>query len=183
MDTIDPPEMFANDFFPSFPAYSKRSSFFVITLEKTLIRAFTYNWRKTESQKFFMKLVKIINWAKINDQFQKRKETYIGKRLATLSENVPIYGEKLFGFTLETSPSLNDPTSLSSFNATRFRGLDFLYHIGSFDAGLDYFLTINSSTSETNCGIPGVLFSSRKQDSAVEFKDDYFNSKFKTCSY
>jgi hypothetical protein len=57
-------EMFANLFYPSFPAYHKRSSFFVITLEKNAVNAYTYNWRKDESQKFFLKLLKIVNWAK-----------------------------------------------------------------------------------------------------------------------
>jgi hypothetical protein len=68
-------------------------------------------------------------------QFQSRKELYTGKRFSSISANVTKYGDKLFGSTnMNENPSLNEPSTLSVINSTRFRGLDFLYHIGSFDA-------------------------------------------------
>jgi hypothetical protein len=39
-------------FCPPFSVYSKRSSFFVIVLEKDSINVYTYNWKIIESEKF-----------------------------------------------------------------------------------------------------------------------------------
>ncbi|KAI8902954.1 hypothetical protein BC833DRAFT_4336 [Globomyces pollinis-pini] len=112
--------MFPDSFYPLFPVYGKRSSFFVVSLQANSVSISTYNWKKSESDKFFLKLIKILNWAKINQQFISRKESYTGKQIAKFNENVSKFGSNVY-------------KSSGSF-ASKFRELDFIYHIGGFEA-------------------------------------------------
>jgi hypothetical protein len=74
-----------------------------------------------------MKLIKILNWAKINDQFISRKEAYLGEQ--------SIKSSLLMSLTSD-SVSLNSPkvSPLSASFISNARDLDFIYHIGGFDA-------------------------------------------------
>jgi hypothetical protein len=128
--------VFGSNFYPCYDLHTKRSSFFIISLEDKLVSAFTYNWNTTDSNAFFLKLVKVLNWAKIYRQFQDRRNAYVSKRLESLHTSVTSFGKKLYGFSVKDASKgeINEPETLSATMASRFRGLDFLYHIGSFDA-------------------------------------------------
>ncbi|KAJ3275156.1 hypothetical protein HDV01_001295 [Terramyces sp. JEL0728] len=119
--------MFPDAFYPYFPIYGKRSTFFVVSLEQQSVSVSTYNWKKSESDKFFLKMLKILNWAKINQQFITRKESYTGKQLAKFTATTSKYGPQLFTFS-DAALRISGPF------AAKFRELDFIYHIGGYDA-------------------------------------------------
>ena len=114
-------------FSPSLPLYKKRSSFFIIALQKHGCSAFTYNWKKSQSYKIFLQILKVFSWATIQSQFQERLRNLNGLRLEKLTANISQLGATLFG-------DYSSVSETSDVNLTKFRGLDFLYHIGSFDA-------------------------------------------------
>jgi hypothetical protein len=111
--------MFPDLFFPFFPIYGKRSSFFLLNLSPERVIASTYNWKKSESDRLFLKLIKVLNWVKINHQFNARKENYIKLKTQKCKE--------MRLEDIEEGP-------LGELFASRFRDLDFIYHIGGFDA-------------------------------------------------
>jgi hypothetical protein len=84
-----------------------------------------------------LNILKIVNWAKIYSQFHTRKELYRGHRSIALNSPVSLqYRENSFGHaSVQHSPFLKEPT----INATRFNSIEFLFHIGSFNAGIRNF--------------------------------------------
>jgi hypothetical protein len=69
-----------------------------------------------------------LNWAKINDQFLLRKEVYTGKQFAQLVAS-PTSAQD-FGSIVYSSTAMSPSGSFVS----KARDLDFIYHIGGFDA-------------------------------------------------
>ena len=130
-DELEEAFMFPDSFYPPFPVYGKRSSFFIVCLSGDLIHVSTYNWKKTESDKFFLKVIKILNWAKINSQFMIRKAWYSQAQVTKFNAAVSGFGEKGHGTTWGGKmPKLNFTVTFAS----KFRELDFIYHIGGYDA-------------------------------------------------
>lgn len=72
-------------------------------------------------------MLKILNWAKINEQFITRKESYTGKQIAKFNAVASKYGPQVFTFS-DTALRISGPF------AAKFRELDFIYHIGGYDA-------------------------------------------------
>lgn len=117
-------EIIGDIFIPEFPSYSKRSSFFVIELNSDGFRSFTYNVKDTISDKLFIQLIKILTWAKINGQFQNRRSVMC-RQIGVEDSHTPLYESE----SISKDPFIDFPVDRDWFN-----GLDFLYHIGSFDA-------------------------------------------------
>jgi hypothetical protein len=69
-----------------------------------------------------------LNWAKINDQFLQRKEVYTGKQFAQLVAGPTSVHD--FGSIVYSSTAISPNGSFVS----KARDLDFIYHIGGFDA-------------------------------------------------
>jgi hypothetical protein len=123
--------MFPDFFYPFFPRYGKRSSFFILALHEHKITVSTYNvivfnkWKKSESDIFFLKLIKVLNWVKINQQFNERKLKFSHLKIAKFKDLD--FGKQ--NYTI-IGPSLRFSDSFAS----KFSALDFIYHIGGFDA-------------------------------------------------
>ncbi|KAI8926262.1 hypothetical protein BC831DRAFT_457071 [Entophlyctis helioformis] len=128
--------MFGDPFVPSFPMYDKRSSFLVVSLASESVSVYSYNWKRSECERVFLKTLKLLNWCKIHYQFQTRKLKYTGlhleqdrdrDRMAHVSE----FGERAYS----TAVALNSTENTALMRPERrFRRLDFIYHIGGYDA-------------------------------------------------
>nr|KAJ3422288.1 KICSTOR complex protein szt2 [Polyrhizophydium stewartii] len=141
--------MFGEPFAPAFPIYGKRSSFVVVTMATENVGVYSYNWKKTESERVFLKTLKLLNWCKIHYQFQKRKLRYMGLHLEHDCGRVTKFGEKRYSSAGGLVSSITASSTGSGIGSTadpsieqellfrperKFRRLDFIYHIGSFDA-------------------------------------------------
>lgn len=80
-----------------------------------------------ESDKFFLRVIKILNWAKINRQFITRKDLYSTAKVAKLKATD--FGTKTYRNTETGAGALK----LTKAFASRFRELDFIYHIGGYE--------------------------------------------------
>ncbi|KAH6584712.1 hypothetical protein BASA60_000852 [Batrachochytrium salamandrivorans] len=129
---LDEVFMFGDNFLPHFPIYEKRSSFIVVTMATESVNVFSYNWKKLESERVFLKTLKLLNLCKIHYQFQTRKLKYMGRHIEQNRIGVAEFGEKRYS-TEEPAVRVT-VNSVLSRPESRFRLLDFIYHIGSFDA-------------------------------------------------
>ena len=101
-----------------------------LTSKKLLIfLIFNFSWKKAESDKFFLKVIKILNWAKINSQFMIRKAWYSAAQSSKVNAMVSNLEE-----TASNSPSSQKKPKFTITFASKFRELDFIYHIGGYDA-------------------------------------------------
>ena len=121
--------MFGDAFYPAFPAYDKRSSFVVVTLNTKSVSVYSYNWKRAETERVFLQTLKLLNWCKIHSQFQQRKQNYTRIHLARDRPRPSAFGEKLYS----NAEEITLPENMTR-PERKFRRLDFIYHIGSFNA-------------------------------------------------
>ncbi|KAL5039193.1 hypothetical protein RTP6_006390 [Batrachochytrium dendrobatidis] len=132
LNELDEVCMFGDSFLPYFPIYGKRCSFIVVTMATESVNVFSYNWKKIESERVFLRTLKLLNLCKIRYQFQTRKLKYMGLHIEQDRARITEFGEKRYS-TAEASARVHENSALSR-PERRFRLLDFIYHIGSFDA-------------------------------------------------